>query len=247
MAAPWMLGLLALPMKSCRAGVVPTVDDAVGTGIVVLAKPSPFGPKLTVWPPITAVIVDTSLPIAYVVPLITAAVGPTENVRPPAVTSDIVGTEMVVVTKPTPFDPKLTVWPPITVVVADTPLPIANVVPLMTASVDPMANVRPPAVTPNIVGTGMVVVAKPTPFGPKLTVWPSTTVVVADAPLPIANVMPLMTASVDPTANVTPPAVTWDNTAAGTVVLAKLTPPGPKLSVWPSITLVIGEASPPIA
>lgn len=48
MAAPWMLGLLALPMKSCRAGVVATVDDAVGTGMVVLAKPTPFGPKLTI-------------------------------------------------------------------------------------------------------------------------------------------------------------------------------------------------------
>ena len=160
---------------------------------------------------------------------------------------DAVGTGMVVLAKPTPLGPKLTVWLPITAVVADAPLPIAYVVPLMTAAVGPTENVRPPAVTPDIVGTETVVLAKPTPLGPKLTVCPPITVVVGNAPLPIAYVVPLTTASVTPTEKVRPPAVTWDNAATGTVVLAKPTPPGPKLTVWSPIIVVIGEAAPPIA
>ncbi len=215
--------------------------------MVVLAKPTPSGPKLTVWPAITFVVAEAPLPMAYVIPLITAAVGPTENMRSPAVTPDIVGTATVVLARPTPLDPKLTVWPPITAVVADAPLPMAYVVPLITAAIGPMENVRSPAVALDIVGTATVVLARPTPSGPKLTVWPPITVVVADAPLPMAYVVPLMIASIDPTANMRPPAVTWDNAATGTVVLAKPTPPGPKLIVWPPITFVIGETAPPIS
>lgn len=47
-AAPLMPRSLALPVNNSRPGDAAPVPDAVGTGIVVLAKPTPLGPKLTV-------------------------------------------------------------------------------------------------------------------------------------------------------------------------------------------------------
>lgn len=93
--------------------------------------------------------------------------------------------------------------------------PIGYVVPLMIASIGLIENVRPLAVTTDSCtsvagpGTGIMVVARPTPFGPRLTVCPLTMVVVGDvAPDPMRYVVPLITASAGFTVKVRPSAVT---------------------------------------
>lgn len=82
---------------------------------------------------------------------------------------------------------------------------------------------------------GMVTVGRTTPPGPIVTSWPSIETTVGVAPGPIPNVVPLMTAAVEPMANVKPAAVTEDKGGGGkaTVVLAALMPPGPRVKVWP--------------
>lgn len=86
------------------------------------------------------------------------------------------------VAKPTPLGPMLMVWPLMTVVIGELPGPMVNVFPPITAADAPTANVSPPAVTVEKVGSdargsGMVVVARPIPLGPIVMVCPLRTVV----------------------------------------------------------------------
>ena len=153
----------------------------------------------------------------------TAAVDPTEKVRPPAVTADGEeeapdGASTVVLAKPTPLGPKLTVLSPITFVVGEAFFPTEYVVPLMTATFGATTNVRPPAVTAEGDGeatpsAGTVALSKPTPLGPKLTVLSPITFAVGEASFPIEYVVPLMTATFGATENASPPAVTADKVA----------------------------------
>lgn len=93
--------------------------DVTGATVVEPATPTPLGPMLIVFPPMTVVTGVAPLPILYVVPLMTACVPPTEKVSPAAVTPDNTGaaalppaTGLRVVEGPaTPFGPRLMVWP----------------------------------------------------------------------------------------------------------------------------------------
>lgn len=87
----------------------------------MVAKPTPLGPMLMVWPLMTVVIGELPGPMVKVFPSITAADGPTENVSPPAVTvekvgSDARGSGIVVVARPIPLGPMVMVCPLRTVV-----------------------------------------------------------------------------------------------------------------------------------
>ncbi len=104
------------------------------------------------------------------------------------------------------------VWPLMTVVIGELPGPMVNVWPAITASDAATENVNPPAVTVEKFGSAggspTVVVARPTPLGPMLMVWPLMTVVIGALPGPIVNVWPAITASDAATEKVNPPAVT---------------------------------------
>jgi hypothetical protein len=207
---------------------------------------------LMVCPLMTLVVGVAPGPILNVVPSMTAMVEPSRNVRPPAVIVENGPPNggMVVVANPMPSGPMLIVCPLTTLVVCVAPGPIVNVVPSITATEEPSKNVIPPAV---IVENGppkggMVVVANPMPSGPILMVSPLRILVVCDAPGPIVNVVPSMTAMEEPSKNVRPPAVIVENGPpnGGMVVVANPMPLGPILTVWPSMTLVVGVAPGPI-
>ena len=104
--------------------------------------------------------------ILNVLPSTTASEGDTENVRPPAVTTLVgwelvLGSATVVLARPIPCGPMLTVCPFITVIIGSTSGPMENVFPAMTAWDGATANVKPPAVIAwncgGGVGIGMVV------------------------------------------------------------------------------------------
>lgn len=73
----------------------------------------------------------------------------------------------------------------------------------------------------------MVVEANPTPLGPMLMVWPSTTMVVGIADGPISNVVPEMTTWEGPTLRVMSPTAVVMKLEPDTVVEANPTPLGP--------------------
>lgn len=186
--------------------------------MVVVGKPTPPGPMLIVSLPITIVVGMAPIPIGYVVPLMITSVGSTVNVNPSAVTTDgvigpaPVGKAAVVPAMPIPLGPMVKVSPFITVVMGTDPGLIVKVLPLIIASEGERENVKSPSVTTEKSdgedGSATVVVARPTPLGPMLTVWPLMTVVIGELPGPIVNVCPPITASEAATEKVKPPAVT---------------------------------------
>lgn len=126
----------------------------LGRATVVVASPMPFGPMLIVCPFITVVVEGVLGPMINVWPAMTAADGPTEKVKLPAVTVEKDwGKATVVVAKPTPLGPMLMVWPLMTVVIGELPGPMVKVLPSMTAADGPIENVSPPAVTVEKVGS----------------------------------------------------------------------------------------------
>jgi hypothetical protein len=185
--------------------VVAAVDPEEGGGIVVVAKPMPFGPRLIVWPLTTFIVGVAPGPIVKAVPSITITEELPENVTPPAVIveSDPMGGGMVVVANPMPCGPMLIVCPLTTLVVGVAP-GIVNVVPSITTIEGPSENVIPPAVMGVKAASGamrvtkpdgtIVVEARPIPPGPRLIVCPLTTLVVGVAPGPTVKVVPSITA-----------------------------------------------------
>ena len=142
------------------------------------------------------------------------------------------------------------VWPLMTVVIGELPGPMVKVFPSITAADGPTANVSPPAVTVEKVGSGargsgIVVVARPIPLGPIVIVCPLRTVVSGVLPGVIRKVLPSITASDGDNENVSPAAVTilvgWELALGNRIVVdANPIPCGPMLIVCPLRTVVIG-------
>ena len=222
---------------------------------MVVARPIPLGPIVTVCPLRT--VVRGVLPgvIRNVLPSTTASDGDSENVSPAAVTT-LVGWELafgigiVVAANPIPCGPMLIVCPLRTVVMGVLPGEIRNVLPSTTASDGDNENVSPAAITMLVgweltFGIGIVVVANPIPCGPMLIVCPLRTVVMGVLPGEIRNVLPSTTASDGDSENVSPAAITmlvgWELTfGIGIVVVANPIPCGPMLIVCPLRTVVMG-------
>lgn len=73
-------------MEKVRSPSVTMEYVGRGRATVVVASPMPLGPMLIVCPFMTVVVEGVLGPMLNVWPAITAADGPTENVKPPAVT-----------------------------------------------------------------------------------------------------------------------------------------------------------------
>lgn len=124
------------------------------------------------------------------------------------------------------------------------------------ASVLSTENVNAPTVRTEKFGSGaMVVDAKPIPLLPIEIVLPPNTTLVELAPGPIIYVDPEMIATVGPTVNVRPAAVTTSgasgaavNFAGATVVEGRMTPLLPMTTVWVPTRTVVDDPAPfPIA
>lgn len=131
-----------------------------------------------------------------------------------------------------------------------------NVMPLMTASVDPTSVTDIPPATPNLVSVGCAVIppsvvpSNETPFGPIVIVSPSTSSVTGADDGPKVKVWPSMTAKDDPMTEkiLALMTTTFEGELVGgdTVVCAKPSPAGPIDMVCPSATIVVSGAPGPM-
>jgi hypothetical protein len=150
-------------MVTVKPSAVTTVKGEAPGAKVVLARPTPPGPKETVtwFGPIVCVTSGAFGPMRKVDPPTMAMVLPTENVNP-SVVNIANGNPVtppgatVVLGSPTPPEPMDMLVPPTTIVVAGAPCPIRYVVPEMMAAVGPTVSVRSPmAVVIVAVGIGV--------------------------------------------------------------------------------------------
>jgi len=145
--APWPI-LYVVPFKIASVLSTEKVNPPIvttekfGSGAtVVVPRPTPLLPSEIVWLPTTILVGFDPGPIVYVVPEMTAKLGPTVNVRPCAViTSGAIGAPVILIGatvvdgKITPPLPMVRVLVPIFMVLLDpAPIPIAKVVPEMMA------------------------------------------------------------------------------------------------------------------